>query len=100
LCALSTSLVAEVLAVTEIKLPLVELVAAVEPEVVAPELPAVAGTAGVTGDPTFDTTMGVTPLAALTAEESLGLEPPHAASMQNNAPKALPRANIFIVESL
>jgi hypothetical protein len=107
LCAASTSLVADVLAVAEITLPLFELVAAVEPvvaavvpvvgAVAAPELPA--ETVEVTGDPSFGAAMGETLSLAEAAEELLGSEPPHAASMQNKAPKAPPRTNIFIVKS-
>jgi hypothetical protein len=73
---LSTSLVAEVLAVAEIKLPLFEVVAAVEAE-----LPVVVETVDVTGEPIFDATLGEALVVALAAEESLALEPPHAASM-------------------
>ena len=56
------------------------VVVPVEPAVAAPEeleLAAVAGT--VAGAPAFDSTLGDMPPVA--AEESLGLEPPHAASM-------------------
>jgi len=44
--------------------------------------------------------VGETLLLVLVVEESLELEPPHAASMQSNAPKAPPRTTIFIVGSL
>ena len=95
-------MVADVLALGAIKLPLFEVVAPAEAVVVVPVelvVPVVAATVEAAGDPGFGATMGDTALAAVTADEPLGSEPPHAASVQSNAPKALPRAKIFIFKS-
>jgi hypothetical protein len=86
------------LALGAIKLPLLDVVAAVEAVVVVPvelDVPVVA-TVEAAGEPSLGDTMGDTALVAVAADEVLGSEPPHAASVQSNAPKALPRIKLFI----
>ena len=84
---------AEIVAPEGLELPVAEVVA---PE----ELDALAAGAIATGCVTElvgETLLPV--LLVLLVEESLELEPPHAASKQHNAPKALPRTKVFIVRS-